>query len=200
MSRAGSGENPATAEARVNPPMPIRKSLRWPNFVTQPSADHEQDTHGEHVRRSQPLDQTLTAVEIAGDGGGRDVRDCRIDHVESVGKQHQPQDRPHPAARAACGDHARLRQASHEELLLGSVGGASSGRPLIPTTNTPGPIGHRSGSIESAVMATWMHSAARARATRSAKAATCASRSSTSTSSWPAMMIIAPPVSYTHLR
>jgi hypothetical protein len=37
--------------------------------VTGPSADHEQDTHAEHVRRSQPLDQTLTAVELAGDGG-----------------------------------------------------------------------------------------------------------------------------------
>src|SRR5580693_1181934 len=32
MSRAGSGDNPAIADARVNPPMPIRKSLRWPNL------------------------------------------------------------------------------------------------------------------------------------------------------------------------
>ena len=32
MSRAGAGENPATAEARVNPLMPIRKGRRWPNL------------------------------------------------------------------------------------------------------------------------------------------------------------------------
>jgi hypothetical protein len=65
----------------VNPAIPIKtghsdqEEPALAELVAEPAADHEQDAHREHVGRSQPLDQTFTAVQVPRDRGRGDIGD-----------------------------------------------------------------------------------------------------------------------------
>src|ERR1700761_7232332 len=149
MSRAGSGENPATAEARVNPPRPIRKSLRWPNLspsrppTTSRTPMASMYAGPNHLIRLSPpwsspamvgAAMFVTVASITSTASASSTRP-RIAHIRRLER------------RVVTVPGFVKVVVVMRNVLLGSVGAPLLGG-LIPPTNTSDPIRHRLRNFE----------------------------------------------------
>ena len=121
---------------------PDEEDTPLPVAVTESPADHEQDTEGEGVARAQPLDQGLTAPDVADDRRGGDVGDRRVHEVEDVGDDDDGQDGLEPPAQAG-----RIRR----------LPPASSGRRRPPGPHPVRALMRWPPSSSYGVRSTWRH-------------------------------------------
>ena len=62
--------------------------------VADPAADGDEDGQGEKVGRDDPFDGRRRGVELAGEGGQRDVDDRRVQQVHEHAEREDDADQP----------------------------------------------------------------------------------------------------------